>query len=63
MNLVYIPLAYLQCTYERFISFLSASHLNMESQHPPVRTGGIYINSRVNCGEHPCDLSGLELVK
>lgn len=37
----------------------------MESQHPPVRTGGIYIqfNSRVNCGEHPCDLSGLELVK
>lgn len=37
----------------------------MESQHPPVRTGGIYIqfNSRVNCGEHPCYLSGLELVK
>lgn len=28
MNMVYIPLAYLQCTYERFISFLSASHLN-----------------------------------
>lgn len=37
----------------------------MESQHPPVRTGGIYIpfNSRVNCGEYPCYLSGLELVK
>lgn len=28
INMVYIPLAYLQCTYERFISFLSASHLN-----------------------------------